>query len=55
MEYITGTSAELIHGDIFTIEQLLYALLLPSGNDAALVLADWGGKRLWNINNKATT
>lgn len=43
---MTGTSAELIHGDIYTIQQLLYGLLLPSGNDAAIVLADWGGKLL---------
>lgn len=45
-EYVegsTGTTAELIHGDIYTIEQLLYALMLPSGNDAALSLADWAG------------
>ena len=46
VEDITGTSAEMIHGDIFTVEQLLYGLMLPSGNDAALVLADWAGSRL---------
>ncbi len=27
-------------GEIFTIEELLYGLMLPSGNDAALVLAE---------------
>lgn len=27
-------------GEIFTVEQLLYGLLLPSGNDAAIVLAE---------------
>lgn len=43
VEYSTGTTAELIHGDCYTIEQLLYALMLPSGNDAALSLADWAG------------
>ena len=43
MEFSTGTTAELIHGDIYTIEQLLHALMLPSGNDAALSLADWAG------------
>ena len=31
-----GVKAE----EIFTIEQLLYGLLLPSGNDAAIVLAE---------------
>ena len=46
VEESTGTTAELLHGDIFTVEQLLYGLLLPSGNDAALVLADWGGKKI---------
>lgn len=43
VEYSTGTTAELIHGDCYTIEQLLYALMLPSGNDAAMSLADWAG------------
>jgi serine-type D-Ala-D-Ala carboxypeptidase (penicillin-binding protein 5/6) len=33
---INGTSAELISGDILTIEELLYGMMLPSGNDAAL-------------------
>ncbi|MDD3303446.1 MAG: D-alanyl-D-alanine carboxypeptidase [Clostridia bacterium] len=27
-------------GEVFTVEQLLYGLLLPSGNDAAIVLAE---------------
>lgn len=27
-------------GEIFTVEQLLYGLMLPSGNDAAIVLAE---------------
>lgn len=27
-------------GEVFTVEQLLYGLMLPSGNDAALVLAE---------------
>lgn len=33
---VMGVKAE----EIFTIEQLLYGLLLPSGNDAAIVLAE---------------
>ena len=37
---MVGTSAELQVGDILTIENLLYALLLPSGNDAAMALAE---------------
>jgi hypothetical protein len=40
---MTGTTAELIAGDVLSIEQLLYGLMLPSGNDAALALACWGG------------
>ena len=37
---ITGTSACLDKGEWVLIEDLLYALMLPSGNDAALVLAE---------------
>lgn len=40
---MTGTTAELIEGDVYTVEQLLYGLMLPSGNDAAQALARWGG------------
>ncbi len=39
---MTGTSAELYEGDRYTLTQLFYALMLPSGNDAALALAKWG-------------
>jgi D-alanyl-D-alanine carboxypeptidase (penicillin-binding protein 5/6) len=38
-----GTSAEIFVGDTYTVEQLLYGLMLPSGNDAATALAKWGG------------
>lgn len=41
---MSGTSADITVGDIYTIEQLLYGLMLPSGNDAALALAKWGGR-----------
>ena len=40
---IGGTSAEIIGGETYTIEQLLYGLMLPSGNDAATCLAEWAG------------
>ena len=43
---ISGTSAELIEGQEYTIEQLLYGLMLPSGNDAANELAFWGGNKI---------
>lgn len=34
-----GTSANLQYSDILTIYELLHALMLPSGNDAAVALA----------------
>lgn len=46
MSETTGTSAELYEGDIYTIRQLLYAMMLPSGNDAAIALAKWAGRLL---------
>lgn len=36
---IHGTSALLKFGDYLTIDSLLYGLMLPSGNDAAVALA----------------
>jgi len=30
-----GTSANLLFKDVLSINQLFYALMLPSGNDAA--------------------
>lgn len=29
---------------MFTFRQICYGVMLPSGNDAALALAKWGGK-----------
>lgn len=43
---MTGTSAEIFVGDSYTVEQLFYGLMLPSGNDAATALAKWGGRVL---------
>lgn len=34
-----GTSAELQAGDIISLKDLLYALMLPSGNDASVAIA----------------
>ncbi len=45
-ENMNGTSAEMLAGEIYSIEQLLYAMMLPSGNDAAVALAEWGGRVL---------
>lgn len=36
---VPGTSARLQAGDTFSALDLLYGLMLPSGNDAALALA----------------
>lgn len=43
---VTGTIAGLKKKDTLSLHQLFYALLLPSGNDAALVLADFFGKEI---------
>lgn len=41
--HLVGTSAELIVGDLLTVEELLYGMMLPSGNDAAQSLALYFG------------
>ena len=43
---MSGTSAQLLQGDKYTVKELLYGLMLPSGNDAAIALAKWGGNVL---------
>ena len=43
---IGGTSANIKKGEIYSIEQLLYGLMLPSGNDASVAIAVWGGRIL---------
>jgi len=35
-----GSSADLVAGDIIPMDDLLYGLLLPSGDDAAIAIAD---------------
>lgn len=37
---LTGSNIGIRKGETFTVEQLLYGLMLASGNDAALVLAE---------------
>ena len=39
-----GTSAELKDGDIISVSQLFYGMMLPSGNDAAYALAEFFGE-----------
>lgn len=43
---VGGTTASLRTGHIYTIDQLLLGLMLPSGNDASVALAVWGGRKL---------
>jgi serine-type D-Ala-D-Ala carboxypeptidase (penicillin-binding protein 5/6) len=42
----TGSSAKLLAGEKVPVKELLYGLLLPSGNDAAVALAEHLGPRL---------
>ena len=42
-----GTSARLNHGDILSIWDLMHALMLPSGNDAAMSLAESFGTYIY--------
>lgn len=41
---IEGTSIYLRKGEVLTVEELLYGLILPSGNDASMALAYYIGK-----------
>jgi D-alanyl-D-alanine carboxypeptidase (penicillin-binding protein 5/6) len=41
---VQGTSANLKEGDILSVTELLYGMMLPSGNDAAYQLAEHFGK-----------
>jgi hypothetical protein len=40
---VGGTSATLRTGEVYTVQDLLYGMLLPSGNDAAAALAEYLG------------
>jgi D-alanyl-D-alanine carboxypeptidase (penicillin-binding protein 5/6) len=41
-----GSSARLDEGESVTVDELMYGLLLPSGNDASVALAEHFGSRL---------
>lgn len=41
----SGSSCDLLPGEKLAVREMLYALLLPSGNDAAVALAEHFGKR----------
>ncbi|MDR2360637.1 MAG: D-alanyl-D-alanine carboxypeptidase [Oscillospiraceae bacterium] len=49
-----SSTAWLNHGDKLTVKQLLVALLVPSGNDAAYVLAVNAGRKIAGDDNLAT-
>jgi D-alanyl-D-alanine carboxypeptidase len=48
---INGTRADLAEGDYILVEDLFYGLMLPSGNDAALCLADFFGKKILGLSS----
>ena len=48
---IGGTTANLKVDEIYTVTELLYGLMLPSGNDAAIMLSELIGL-LQNLKNK---
>lgn len=43
---IIGTSADLVENDNFTLWELYHGLMLPSGNDAAIAIAEFFGNLL---------
>jgi hypothetical protein len=49
---LMGTKAELIIGDLMSVEELLYGMMLPSGNDAAQSLAIYFGTILLHESSK---
>ena len=46
---IGGSSAKLRTGDILSVWDLLHGLMLPSGNDAAMTLAEHFGHYLYEV------
>ncbi len=43
---LIGTTAHLKEGDLISIQDLYYGMMLPSGNDAAYTLAEFYGTHL---------
>lgn len=52
---VDGSSIYLKEGDIYTVEALLYGLMLRSGNDAAMALCRHVGKTVENFSNLMNT
>ncbi len=49
---INGTSARVRADDVFSCYDLLFAMMLPSGNDVALAFAEFFGRLLIDENEK---
>lgn len=45
-DLVPGSTAGLRKGDVWSLEDLLYGMLLVSGNDAALAIADYTGRKI---------
>lgn len=41
---LNGTTANLVAGDVIILYDLLFAMMLPSGNDAAQAISDFFDK-----------
>lgn len=52
---ITGSSADLMAGDVITWRDLLYGLMVPSGNDAAQAIARVIGTEIHDAAGSGTT
>jgi len=50
----TGSSMRLVRGEAHTLEDLLYGLLLVSGNDAAAVIAEYIAGTEWDFARQMT-
>ena len=46
---VGGTSAKLRSGDVLSVWDLLHGLMLPSGIDAAMTLAEHFGQYLFEV------
>ncbi len=49
---MAGTTADLAEGDVLSVWDMLHAMLLPSGNDAAYALAEYFGLLLMETGTK---
>jgi D-alanyl-D-alanine carboxypeptidase (penicillin-binding protein 5/6) len=44
--FVPGSTAGLRKGDVWSLQDLLYGMLLVSGNDAAMAIADFTGRKM---------